>query len=150
MLDLKYVRQHRDEVAQNIKHRKASANLDEILRLDDRRLELIGQIDSQRQELKASSKAKPDAAKIAELRALGEQIQSQETELTEVEAQLKAAAALLPNTSAEVMPIGAGEDDNVEVVAWTPGDGYLDKEKLGTGNHSAQYMPALKFDGQHH
>src|SRR5690606_29945608 len=104
-----------------------------------RRLELISQIDNRRQELKASSKSKPDAAKIAELRVLGEQIQNQEAELTEVEVKLKAAAALLPNISAEVMPIGAGEEDNVEVVAWTPEDGYLSKEKLGTGNHSAQY-----------
>ncbi len=150
MLDLKYVRQHRDEVAQNIANRQATANVDEILALDDRRLELIGQIDRQRQELKASSKQKPDPAKIIQLRALSQNIQQQQAELTEVETKLKQAAALLPNTSAPSMPIGAGEADNVEVVAWTPQGGYLAREQLGIGNHSAQSMPSLGFSGQHH
>lgn len=150
MLDLKFVRQNRETVVENIKNRKAIADLDQILTLDDQRLALIGQIDKQRQELKASSKQKPDPEKINQLRQLSQNIQQQEAELTEIESKLKQAAALLPNMSASAMPIGSGEDDNVEIVAWIPQQGYLPKEKLGVGNHSAQHMPKLESPGKHH
>jgi len=153
MLDLKYVRQHQAEVKENVIRRKATADVDAIIGLDDRRLELISAVDSQRQELKASSKQKPDPETQSKLRLLSEQIKKQEAELAEVEAELKSQAALLPNISAPTMPVGKDEDDNVEVVAWTKKDGYLDKDKLGVGNHSAQYMPGLNFlnsKGQHH
>ena len=150
MLDLKYVRQNLDEVRQNITNRKASADVDHIIALDDRRLALISSIDSQRQELKASSKQKPDPETIQAMRQLREKIKSQESELTNVEAELKQAAALLPNQSSPSMPIGQEEADNVEIVAWSPKDGYLPKDKLGKADNAAQYMPSLEFDGQHH
>jgi seryl-tRNA synthetase len=49
--------------------------------------------------------------------------------------------AWFPNFIDPAMPEGRGEEDNVEEVAWVPGSGYLPKEQLSVGNHSAQFMP---------
>lgn len=150
MLDLKYVRQNLEEVKQNVINRKSTAKVDEVIRLDDHRIKLASQIDAMRRDLKSQSKQKPDAATIAKLRLLGEDIQKLESELSQVEQDLKREAALLPNQTASVMPVGKGEEDNEEVVVWIPNQGYLAKDKLGVGNHSAQHMPKLHFGGSHH
>ena len=49
MLDLKYVRQHQDEVATNLKNRKVNVDLTKLIFLDDQRLDLIGQVEAMRQ-----------------------------------------------------------------------------------------------------
>ncbi len=142
MLDLQFVRHHIDEVKENVKNRKAVADVDEILRLDDQRLALVQAIDGQRQELKASSKQKPDAEIIARLRSLGDDIKQQEAQLREVEASLQTAAALLPNMSSPDMPIGQGEADNVELRVWIDGQGYIEEKLLGT-NDEVKYRDLL-------
>ena len=40
------------------------------------------------------------------------------------------------------MPFGAGESDNPVVKAWLPDEGYLDSDKLGKVDETAQYMPS--------
>lgn len=150
MLDIKFIRENKEAVKENIKNRKAVADVDQILALDNQRLALIGQIDAQRHELKKSSKQKPDPEKITQLRELSNSIKVQETELHKVESELKSAASFVPNMSSPSMPIGQSEDDNVEVVTWLPDEGYVEKSKLGKGNHSAQFMPKLPFEGKHH
>jgi seryl-tRNA synthetase len=39
------------------------------------------------------------------------------------------------------MPEGRGQEDNIELVAWVPGKGYLHASLLGKGNDSAKHMP---------
>jgi seryl-tRNA synthetase len=151
MLDLKYVQQNSDDVERNVRNRKSSADVTQVLKLERRRSELVQAISSMRQELNQSSKSKPDAQKIAELRQLGERIQEQEGQMREVESQLTAAAALLPNQSSPNMPVGAGEGDNVELKVWLPEQGYIDESQLGQTNdlRYASALPTATFaDGQ--
>ncbi len=150
MLDLKYVRQNQDEVAANIMNRKAKVDLPLLIQLDDQRLDVSGQVEAMRQQLNAASKQKPDADTIVQLRQLGQDIKDKEQQLTQIEADLKSQTDFLPNQSSPNMPIGQGEEDNVETKAWIAGQGYLSQDKLGQNAHSAQFMPKPSFEAKHH
>lgn len=149
MLDLKVVRQHRQEVAANIVRRKSTADLDLILSLDDRRLALLQELETYRAELKSGSKSKPSPDQVVQLRQLGEQIQQLEGQLREVESQLHEAASYAPNMSSPAMPEGQGENDNVEVRVWIAGHGLVDSHKLGK-TEELKYRGLLPVSGEQH
>jgi seryl-tRNA synthetase len=156
MLDLKFVRENRDAVKENVIRRKAAADVDAILALDERRAHLQSDIERQRAELNAASKTKPDAETIARLRTIGESIREQEASLRQIEHQLEDAASYLPNMSSPEMPVGQGEDDNEEVQVWIPGHGSVDRALLGKTNDLKyrELLPGNEFgDGtpkRHH
>lgn len=142
MLDLKFVRQHADEVKENVKNRKAKADVDRILELDDERARRTAKLEADRAELNAASKTKPDAETIAKLRSLGEEIRTQEAELRQAEDELFHQAEFLPNMSSPDMPVGAGEPDNEEIFVWIPGHGEVEKSELGK-NDEIKYRALL-------
>jgi seryl-tRNA synthetase len=157
MLDLKFVREHRDEVKKNVERRKAQADVDHILELDEQRSRRLTKLEQDRAELKAASKTKPDEQTIQRLRTLGDSIREQEIEMRQVDAALQDAAAYLPNMSSPDMPVGRGEADNVELKVWIPGAGYVADEQLGTNDEIAyrDQLPPKMFgenagERQHH
>jgi len=48
MLDIKYIREHSEEVKKNCENRLSSANIEELLKLDEQRRKIIGEIDALR------------------------------------------------------------------------------------------------------
>ena len=46
MLDIKFIREHTEEVRQNLKNRHAQVDLDALLEADARRRELLGQVEA--------------------------------------------------------------------------------------------------------
>ena len=97
MLDIKFVREHLDEVRQMLKNRCNPLNLDDFEGLDKKRRELLQEseaLKSQRntvsKEISVMKKNKEDAeAKILEMRAVGAKISELDKELKDVEAQLR-------------------------------------------------------------
>jgi seryl-tRNA synthetase len=146
MLDLREVRAHPERLRQAIRDRRvdpARADLDRWLRLDERRRRLQGELDAangERRQLAALGRSDPDAARRRgqDLRL---RIRALEEELAAVTAQWQAILDWFPNWPHPEMPVGAGEEDNVEECAWIPGRGYLDRSQLGKGTHSARHMP---------
>jgi len=149
MLDIKYIRDHVDKVKQNVINRKAKADVDAILKLDDQRKDIQIKLDALRQELNASSKSKPTPDVQEKLRETGKKIKELEIQLNAVQKDLSAQMAWVPNVSSEKMPVGKGEDDNVELKVWLPEKGYLAKEKLGKAYDAKKYMPTLQ-NAKHH
>ncbi len=61
--------------------------------------------------------------KIAEMKKIGDRIKRDDERLAQIEADLEAIEHRLPNLPAEGVPVGADEEDNVEVRRWgTPRD----------------------------
>ncbi len=149
MLDIKFIREHTEEVRQNIINRKASADVDGILELDEKRKNLQIEVDGLRQQLNAGSKQKPTPEEIQRLRSLSTGISSKESELKEVQQNLNEKLSWVPNMLSADVPVGKGEDDNVEVKAWTK-DGYLSEDKLGKKDTSKAYMPKFDFAAKDH
>jgi seryl-tRNA synthetase len=128
MLDLNLIRENPDLVRTALKNRQMDTSpVDDVLRLDERRRTLLTRVEALKAERNAVSKEigklKDQAEreqKIAAMREVGNTISSLDKEVAEVEAELHAITAAIPNIPDERTPIGASEDDNV--VLRTVGD----------------------------
>jgi len=121
MLDLNLIREHPDLVRKALKNRQMEASpVDDILRLDEKRRNLLTQVEALKAERNAVSKEigkMKDAAeretKIIAMREVGDKIAALDKEVTDVEAELKAITSAIPNIPDERTPIGASEEENI-------------------------------------
>lgn len=127
MLDLKYVRNHFDEVKRRLADRGEDLKeLDRFGELDERRRSLIQETETLKQkrndvskqiaELKREKKDADDM--IAEMREVSDAVKKIDAELREVEEELENIMLRIPNLPHESVPIGKDEDDNVEIRKW--------------------------------
>jgi seryl-tRNA synthetase len=121
VLDLKLIRAEPERVKEALARRGAAGEVDELLRLDARRRELLPEIEGGRARqneasdaIAAAKRAGEDAEPaIAEMRELAGRIKQLESELAEVEAEREAIAARLPNLPDPEAPEGMTEEDAV-------------------------------------
>ena len=123
MLDIRLFRDNPDVVREALSKRQMdTAAVDEIIALDERRRALIQQAESLKAERNAASKAigrtkdpEERAQKIAAMRAVGDKIKQLDAEIRDVEAQLQALLAAIPNIPDPNVPVGKDETENVVV-----------------------------------
>ncbi|MBC7238760.1 MAG: serine--tRNA ligase, partial [Chloroflexi bacterium] len=122
MIDLAFIRENAAYVKQAMIALNAEAPIDEILTLDERRRQLLTEIEALRAERNRVSKEIPrlkDAAEkqrqIEAMREVGERIRSLEEALQPVEERLNAALLEVPNLPDPSVPIGPDESANVIV-----------------------------------
>ncbi|MDA3936159.1 MAG: serine--tRNA ligase, partial [Actinomycetota bacterium] len=128
MLDAKFVRDNLDVVRQAMADRNASWDIESFVRLDTERRELIQKVDVLKAQRNESSKAigglmkdgKRDEAEALKesVREINEQITADDAVLVQVDAEVRMLLLTVPNIPAEGVPVGASEDDNVEVRRW--------------------------------
>ena len=119
MLDLKLIREDPERVKAALARRGAADEVDELLRLDARRRELLPEIEGGKARQNKASEAIAEAKRsgggaedaIAEMRELSGRIKEQERELAEVEEARAAVAARLPNLPEPDVPDGMTEED---------------------------------------
>ncbi len=123
MLDLKLIRSDPERVKAALARRGAAEQVDELLRLDARRRELLPEVENAQAERKALSKrigeakqAGGDAGELMdEVQGLKEKIESGKAELETVEADLDRVAVSLPNLPDPDAPDGMTEEDAVVI-----------------------------------
>ena len=124
MLDPKYIRDHRDVVAESIKARGLHIDLDEWFDLYAQRIDTLKQVEQinhRRKELAGGKKQVHDSdrSRIAEY---GKQLKSDlalyESRLHEIEEKYTAVLHAIPNLLHADVPVGACEDDNREIKRW--------------------------------
>ncbi len=119
MLDLKLIRSETERVKAALARRGAADSVDELLELDERRRELIPEIEGTRSERKraseqigAAKKAGEDASEaIAAVRELKAGLEKLEAELEQVESRRDEVAAHLPNLPDPSSPDGFTDED---------------------------------------
>lgn len=148
MLDIKYIREHQEEVGKNLIFRGSKVSLVEILALDETRRKLLFQIEEMRAIRNQTSAEKPTSAQLNELKVKKVELKKLETKFELVDKEFVDKLSRIPNMSSPDMPEGKGDPDHIELTAWLPESGYLDKSKLGKGDNLVQYMP--KKNGKHH
>jgi seryl-tRNA synthetase len=119
MLDLKLIRSDPERVKAALARRGAAEQVDELLRLDARRRELLPEVENAQAERKALSKqigeakqAGGDAGELMdEVQRLKEKIESGKADLETVEADLDRVAVSLPNLPDPEAPDGMTEED---------------------------------------
>lgn len=124
MLDMKLLRHDYDKVAKALENRGASLDLiADFPRMDAARREKLTeseQLKNRRnivsQEVAKLKKSGGDAdALIVEMRQAGERIKQLDDEVRQLEADMDAMLLSIPNIPHESVPIGASEEDNVEI-----------------------------------
>ncbi|MCH2188377.1 serine--tRNA ligase [Candidatus Gracilibacteria bacterium] len=118
MIDIKIVRNNPELIKDNIAKRNLSVDLDAFLDIDTQKLELIIKTDELRATKNKVSKEIPTMsaedrpAKIAEMKALGEELDTLEAKQREIEETWKDLYYKLPNFLDPTAAIGDTDEDN--------------------------------------
>ncbi len=123
MLDINLIRENPELVRKALQDRQDNpAPVDEILTLDAKRREIIAEVEALKAERNAVSKeigklkdAAERQAKIEAMRVVGDQVTALDKELGEVEGQLTALVAILPNIPDARTPYGKDDSENVVI-----------------------------------
>ena len=126
MLDLKYLRKNADEVSRALAARRSDIDMNEFKDLDERRRELLSEVEALKAERNKVSaeigkkkKAGEDADEmIARMGEVNERIKAIDTEAKEVDDKVRDFQLSVPNVPHESVPEGASEDDNPVVRTW--------------------------------
>lgn len=121
MLDMRFIREHANEVKLNVKRRRADVDIDALLRLDDERLVLLREVESLRKERNeiaetmktASEKERPKL--IQRGKELKELIAAKELGMSGIEVDWKNLMMRVPNLTHPDAPVGVSDADNVEI-----------------------------------
>ena len=128
MLDIKFIRENPELVRQGIKNKNETDKLDDLLKLDEQRRELIlktdelkhkrNQVSSQIPQMK---KAGQDVSSVlAEMKSVSDQISDLDSQLREIEQKLENILMFIPNMPHKSVPVGKNSGDNTVVREWLP------------------------------
>jgi seryl-tRNA synthetase len=159
MLDVAFVREHLDAVKANCLNRKVRADVDRVVALDEERRRLIKETDEvkhrQNEVSKLIPKEKDPARKqelIAEGKRLREQVAGQDRQLGQVDKDLRAALATIPNMTHPDAPVGTTAADNRVVQKWGEPRKFDFKPKdhvaLAEALHLVDFEAGAKVAGQ--
>ncbi|HGA1894503.1 TPA: serine--tRNA ligase [Streptococcus agalactiae] len=127
MLDLKRIRTDFDAVAKKLATRGVDQEtLTPLKELDIKRRELLIKSEEAKAQRNVASAAIAQAKRnkenadeqITAMQTLSADIKAIDAELADVDANLQSMVTVLPNTPADDVPLGADEDENVEVRRW--------------------------------
>ena len=120
MLEIKYVRQNLSAVSEALQKRGDAADLDTFKKADERRREILSEMEALRHrknvvsdEIATKKKNGEDAeGQVAEMREVSGQIKKMEQELTECEDTLNEILIRIPNVPDASVPVGADDTQN--------------------------------------
>lgn len=125
MLDIKVIRSNPDMVkaAMRSRNKDMDAAIDEILEIDQKRRELMGQADAMRQEQNSVSKKIPQMKKegidpapvFARMNEIKEALKKADAQLGELESKQYEIVMGFPNIPNAEIPVGRDDRDNKEV-----------------------------------
>ncbi|MXQ47821.1 serine--tRNA ligase [Streptococcus pneumoniae] len=127
MLDIKRIRNDFDNVAEKLATRGVAAEtLTELKDLDAKRRQLLTKSEELKAERNLASdkiaqakRNKEDASEqIAAMQKVSADIKAVDAELAEIDDKLTAMITILPNTPHDSVPVGADEEENLEVRRW--------------------------------
>jgi len=126
MLDIKYLRQNIDLVRQKMDQRGQKIDFDGFLGLDAKRRDILGAVETLRNERNSVSKQvgelkkkKEDASALIEkMGDVSARIKEYDEILRVTEEELNAFVMIVPNIQHESVPQGSGSEDNKVVRTW--------------------------------
>ncbi len=133
MLDVRFVRENQEAVAEAMKNRNASWDGERFAELDEARRAAIAEEESLQAErntaskqigamMAAGQKVEAEAAK-EQVRTINEQIAAAGAKRAKADDELRMMLLATPNMPADTTPVGKDENDNPEVRRWgTPRD----------------------------
>lgn len=126
MHDIRAIRENPERFKKGLQRRGIDYDIDALLELDEKRRELIQDVQKLKEKRNRLSKKVAELKRkgedatslIAEVRTIGDRIPEIEKNLDEVEKRLYEELISLPNIPHESVPDGEDENDNVTVRTW--------------------------------
>ena len=126
MLDIKFIRQNPDIVAESLKKRGSEASLEEFLKQDEKRRNMLFEVEKlknirnqESEEIARKKKAGEPADELIErMREVSQKIKEMDEEIKTLEEKLQNIVLTIPNIPDESVPVGKSDADNVEVRRW--------------------------------
>lgn len=125
MLDIRFIRANTQKVKERLAMRGTNYDvaIDEVIAFDDKRKEIIGEVESLKANQNKVSKQIPQMKKegkdtseiMAQMKELSSKVKELDAQRTQVEQKLKDALLTIPNVPADNVPQGADDTANVEV-----------------------------------
>jgi len=125
MLDIKFIRENKEIVQEGARKKRIDFNVDDLLKADDRRRELLSSIEKKRAEQNQWSEkivgafdAATKTQLIIEMQLLKSRLQKEEAEQKEVMKKWQTLMIQAPNIPDMSVPEGESDTDNKEVKVW--------------------------------
>lgn len=123
MLDIKLLRNNFDDIEKALASRNEEFDLSKFKEIDEKRRQLLGEVEKLKAEQNAVSKQVPimkkdgkDVAVVLEqMKILSEKVKELTTEVSTVEKDLNNYLLTIPNIPNPSVPKGSTDDDNVEI-----------------------------------
>lgn len=123
MLDIKRIRQNPEAIKAAVERRGKKTRIDELLQLDEKRREILADVETKKakknevsKKIPAMKKAGEDTSAIfEEMKLLGDDIKKDDDIVSELDAQIKEILLSIPNTPNKDIPDGLSDADNVEI-----------------------------------
>jgi len=130
MLDIKFIRDNPELVKEAIKNKNEKDRVDEVLKLDKTRREIIVQSDELKARRNQVSAQIPQLKKegkdisgiLADMKRVSDQISEFDSKLRNIEVELEDILLYIPNIPHESVPVGKDAQSNVVVREWKPDD----------------------------
>lgn len=124
MLDIKFIRENKDIVALGAKKKRIDINIDDLLKIDDERRDLLSSIEKRRAEQNVVSEKITKASDaeratyIESMKHVKAGMQEEEEKLKEVMKKWQLLMLQVPNIPDMSVPDGESDADNKEVRVW--------------------------------
>lgn len=126
MLDIKLIRSNPEILKKSIEKRKDSFDVDGLLKLDEKRRQLLVEVEQLKSKQNEDSKLVPKYKKegkdvsslMEEMKSLSEKIKSLDSEVKEIDEELNKILLTIPNIPNETVPSGDSDEYNIEVRKW--------------------------------
>jgi len=126
MLDLKFVRNNPDVIKTALQKRGASISLDTFLELDERRREMLVEVEKLKNKRNVVSEEIGRLKKtgqlaenmVLEMRQVSDAIKGLDEEIRILDQQLQQTLLVIPNIPDDSVPVGVDDSANVELRRW--------------------------------
>ena len=123
MLDIKRIRANKEEVIESLNSRFGNYNLDKVIELDEKRREIIFEVENKKARQNEVSKQVPKLKKegvdvselFKEMKLLSDEIKELDVKVKDLDEEISKELLSIPNTPNKEIPIGKSDEDNVEI-----------------------------------
>lgn len=124
MLDIKFIRENPELIKEAIEKKCVDLNIDDLISVDQKRLEKLSLVESLRAEQNIVSDKIPSASTeeradlISQMTLLKEDLKKHEDDLREIMAEWQKLMLYVPNIPDPSAPVGKSDADNVVIDTW--------------------------------
>lgn len=125
MLDIKFIKENKELIKEGAKKKHIDSDIDQLLLIDEKRLEILSRVESLRGEQNKVSlsmggtlTSEARAQLIEEMRSVKEELKEKEEELRNVMIEWQSLMLTVPNIPDISVPEGNDDNDNQEIKEW--------------------------------